>query len=83
MSTPAIPKQVTLSPLYKLLCLEAAAVEAADILPKKLNDKLAANIERLYEQHKTPKLEAWGEYTDAQKKAVIQLKDSTAVFGMK
>lgn len=80
MSTPAIPKQVTLSPLYKLLCLEAAALEAADILPKKLNDQIAAVIE--------PMLDAKGsscfeKYTAEQREAVVKLKDSTAVFGLK
>jgi len=78
-----MPKQVTLSPLYKLLCLEAAALEAADILPKRLNDKLAANIERLYKEHRITVPEPWDKYTDAQMKAVVKLKDSTKVFGLK
>jgi hypothetical protein len=89
MSTPAIPKQVTLSPLYKLLCLEAAALEADDILPQSLTDELALTIERLHKKYRTAPPEGFGEYTAAQHKAVntleavVKLKDSTAVFGMK
>ena len=89
MSTTAIPKQVVLSPLYKLLSLEAAAMEAADILPSRLNDELALVIEQLHEEHRTAVPEEFGEYTAAQRKAVctleavVKLKDSTAVFGLK
>jgi len=82
MSTTAIPKQVVLSPLYKLLCLEAAALEAADILPEGLNDELALAIERLHEEHRTAVPEEFGEYIAAQKQALVKLKDSTTVFGL-
>jgi hypothetical protein len=78
----AVSKPAKMSNLYKLLCLEAAALEAADILPEGLNDELALTIERLHEEHRTAAPEEFGEYIAAQKQALVKLKDSTTVFGL-
>tara|TARA_Y100000034_G_C6805333_1_gene361572 strand:- start:195 stop:455 length:261 start_codon:yes stop_codon:yes gene_type:complete len=86
MSTPAIPKPTEMSSLDRILCLEAALMEAASLLPNGVNARLALVIERLLDEHAAP--EEFGEYTAAQHKAVatleavVKLKDSNLVFGM-